>query len=125
PLPAFADNAESKNLRGGGLSEPLAAQGETQGTPTSDESLATSVALLQSQTTGALPLVQGIPKATLGTFVSEGLVYEVNEDGTSVALVGIHATDLKTISVPTQVVSGSDTYMVTTLKTLAGGGGIH
>ena len=57
--------------------------------------------------------------------MSEGLVYEVNEDGASVSLVGIHATDLKNISVPTQVVSGADTYTVTTLKNLAGGGGIH
>ncbi len=57
--------------------------------------------------------------------MSEGLIYEVNKDGTSVALVGIHATDLKNISVPTQVVSGSDTYTVTAVKTLAGGGGIH
>ncbi len=112
-----------KSPGGGGLSEPLVAQGETSGT-TSSESLATSVALLDSQTTGSLPLVQGTPKATLGTFVSEGLIFEVNEDGTSVALVGISATDLKTISVPTQVVSGSDTYTVTTLKSL-GGGGIH
>ena len=54
--------------------------------------------------------------------MSEGLIFEVNEDGTSVSLVGIHATDLKTISVPTQVASGSDTYTVTTLKNLAGGG---
>ncbi|HIW76007.1 MULTISPECIES: hypothetical protein [Gordonibacter] len=57
--------------------------------------------------------------------MSEGLVFEVNEDGTTVALVGIHATDLKNISVPTQVVSGADTYTATTLKNLAGGGGIH
>ena len=125
PLPAFAGTAESENLRGGGLSEPLAVQGEISGTSSSSESLATSVALFESQTTGALPLVQGTPKATLGTFVSEGLIFEVNEDGTSVSLVGIHATDLKTISVPTQVASGSDTYTVTTLKNLAGGGGIH
>ena len=128
PLPAFADNAESKNLRGGGgLSEPLAAQGDIPGStePNSNEHLATTVALLDSQTTGALPLVQGTPKATLGTFVSEGLVFEVNEDGVSVSLVGIHATDLKNISVPTQVVSGSDIYTVTALKNLAGGGGFH
>ena len=57
--------------------------------------------------------------------MSEGLVFEVNEDGTTVSLVGIHATDLKNISVPTQVVSGSDVYTVTALKNLAGGGGIH
>ena len=54
--------------------------------------------------------------------MSEGLIFEVNEDGASVSLVGIHATDLKNISVPTQVVSGSDTYTVTAVKTLAGGG---
>ena len=57
--------------------------------------------------------------------MSEGLVFEVNEDGASVALVGIHATDLKNISIPTQVVSGADTYTVTAVKTLAGGGGGH
>ena len=57
--------------------------------------------------------------------MSEGLIFEVNEDGTTVSLVGINATDLKNISVPTQVSSGNDTYTVTTLKNLAGGGGIH
>ncbi len=55
--------------------------------------------------------------------MSEGLIFEVNEDGTTVSLVGINATDLKNISVPTQVSSGNDTYTVTTLKNLAGGGG--
>ncbi|MFW4356391.1 hypothetical protein [Gordonibacter sp. KGMB07426] len=83
----------------------------------------TNSAATSAQTKGEVALSPEAARASLGTIVVDGLTYEVNPDGASVALVGWHGTaPTGDLSIPSQVTSGADTYTVTALKSLGGGG---
>ena len=149
-LPAFAD-APSENLRGGGHSEPLApetsnatgAEDATESSsvssdaaqfsqqvpldqPSTNEKQTTNVSGstdatgASDQVAGTVPLPAG-SSDSLTSIVADGLVFEVDASSKTAALVGCVANSAH-LSVPAQVASGSETYTVTALKNLGGGG---
>ena len=144
-LPAFAGTAESENLRGGGLSEPIAPEtSDASGAEGATES-STNASGDTAQFSQQVPLDQpsneneneSAPAQPAGTsdvsgqvagtvvlpadanavsIVSDGLVFEIDDMSKTATLVGSAATPPKgDLLVPASVTSGTTTYEVTAL----------
>ncbi|HIW76976.1 MAG TPA: hypothetical protein H9877_10195 [Candidatus Gordonibacter avicola] len=95
-------------------------QPSTNEKQTTNVSGSTDATGASDQVAGTVPLPAG-SSDSLTSIVADGLVFEVDASSKTAALVGCVANSAH-LSVPAQVASGSETYTVTALKNLGGGG---
>ena len=109
PVVATPESSASTQVAAGGASDADASV-SSDADPSADIDMLTARVDLAS--TGAV-------------LTSNGLVYQVNPDGETVALIGWAGTAPEgALAIPSQVVAGADSYKVTAANNVPGGGSL-
>lgn len=93
----------------------------TAETDSDDKGNADEAPASDSQTTAEVPLAKDEAKPAAGTLVFDGLEYQLNPDGTTVAMTGFYGKPSSPdVVIPSAIKTGGDVYAVTIVKVRGG-----